>query len=482
MVIRVRRARGGGVANGLRGPGGGGLSRAATARRWAGRLVADVTPLRNRDFRRLWLGESISTLGTQMTLVAVSVQVYTQTHSSFAVGLVSLAVVIPLIVFGLVGGSIADAVDRRRMTLLTSGGLSLLSVVLVVQSSWHSRPLWLLYSVMASSAALGALDSPARATFAPRLVSAEAMPAVGALRQIAFSSAMTFGPLLAGILIAARGPGLVYAIDVASFGAILYASSRLPTMKPESGGTRAGLSSVLDGFRFLRTQPVVLMTFAVDLNAMIFGMPRALFPALALSQFHGGPRTVGLLYAAPAIGALFGALFSGPLGRVRRQGWGVLWSIAVWGLAVAVFGFVHSLWLGVVLLGIAGLADMISAVFRSAMLYAVTPDHMRGRLSGVFLVVVAGGPRVGDLEAGGVAALTSTEFSVVSGGLACVVGVALLGALVPSFRNHDATATSQASERAAGSHPPELGPPVLPPPVLPVDPAALTPGGSPDLP
>jgi len=400
-------------------------------------LVADVTPLRESpEFRRLFAGETVSIIGTQMTQVAIPVQMYELTHSSLNVGLLGLAALIPLVIFGLLGGSIADAVDRRKLVLLTSGGLAALALLLVIQAASHWNQPWLLYVIIAFQSALFGIDSPARATFAPRLLPASQLPAVAALRQIGFNIGMSFGPLIAGVVIATAGLKTAYAIDVVSFFFAMYAVRRLPEMKPEGGGTKAGLRSVFEGFTYLRTQPVVLMTFAVDINAMVFGMPRALFPALAIMHFHGGPQTVGFLYSAPAIGALLGALVSGPLGRVRRQGWAVLISIGVWGLAITGFGLTSTLWLGLVMLGIAGAADMVSAVFRSAILQEATPDAMRGRLSGVFLVVVAGGPRLGDLEAGSAAALVSPAFSVISGGLASIAGVVLLGALVPSFARY----------------------------------------------
>lgn len=397
-------------------------------------LVADVTPLRESpEFRRLFMGETVSIIGTQMTQVAIPVQMYQLTHSSLNVGLLGLAALVPLIIFGLLGGSIADAVDRRKLALLTSGGLALMATLLVAQAAFEWQQPWLLYTITACQAGLFGIDSPARATFAPRLLPAAQLPAVAALRQIGFNVGMSFGPLIAGVVIATAGLRTAYAIDLVSFFFAMYAVLRLPEMKPEGGGTKAGLSSVVEGFTYLRTQPVVLMTFAVDIVAMVFGMPRALFPALAIDHFHGGAQTVGFLYSAPAIGALAAALISGPLGRVRRQGWAVLVAIAVWGLAIAGFGLTSMLWLGLIMLGIAGAADMVSAVFRSAILQEATPDAMRGRLNGVFLVVVAGGPRLGDLEAGTAAALVSPTFSVVSGGLACVAGVILLGATVRSF-------------------------------------------------
>lgn len=403
------------------------------------RLAVDVSPLRESPpFRRIFLSSTVSQLGTQMTAVAVPVQVFAITHSSFAVGLIGLVAVVPLVTFGLLGGAIADSVDRRRLTMVTSSALAVLSLLLVVQAAagWNRLPL--LYAVIGLQAGLFAVDSPARNTFAPRLLPPHQLPAATALGQIGFNAGFTLGPLLAGVLIGSIGLFAAYLVDVLSFAFALYALVRLPPMPPAGGGAKMGLGSVAEGFRFLRTQRVLLMTFLVDINAMVFGMPRALFPALAATTFGGGARTVGLLYSAPACGALLGALVSGPLGRVRRQGLAVLLAIVAWGLAITAFGLTDVLWLGLVFLALAGAADMVSSVFRNTILQVATPDELRGRLNGVFIVVVAGGPRLGDLESGSVAALVSPTFSVVSGGLACVAVLGLLAAAVPSFARYDA--------------------------------------------
>lgn len=408
------------------------------------RLTLDVAPLREvPELRRLWAGTSLSNLGTQLTAVAVPVQVYALTHSSFAVGLVGLVAVVPLVVFGLVGGAVADAVDRRRLALVTSTGLALCSLGLLAQAALHADRLWLLYLLVGLQAGLFAVDSPTRRTFEPRLVRLDQLPAVAALDQIGFNLGTTGGPLLAGLLIASSGVQAAYLLDAVSYVAALYALARLRPMPPEGGGRRAGAASVLEGLRFLRTRRVLLASFLVDLDAMIFGMPRALFPALAVGHFHGGARTVGLLYAGPAVGALLGALLSGPLGRVRRQGLGVIVAIAGWGAAVTAFGLTDILWVALVCLAAAGAADMVSAVFRTAITQAATPDALRGRLSGVFIVVVAGGPRVGDLESGSVAALSSPVVAAVSGGLACLVGLAALVVLLPSLARYDARHPSE---------------------------------------
>ena len=405
--------------------------------RWR-RIAADVTPLReSQDYRRWWFGYSVSFTGTQLSQFAIPLQVYVLTKSSFDVGLVGLVVFVPLVTMGLVGGAIADAVDRRRLTLVTGTVLMALSVVLTVQAATGPR-LWLLYVVAGVQGAFSAIDSSARGAILPRLVRREMLPAANALGQLGFNTGLSVGPLLGGLLVGTLGFSWAYGLDTLSFLAVLYAVWRLPPMPPEGGGSRAGVASVLEGLRFLGPRKNVLMTFLVDINAMVFGMPRALFPAIAANWFHGGAGTVGLLAAAPPIGALVGAATSGWTGRIRRQGFAVLVSVAVWGGSIGLFGFTRTLWLALVLLAIAGAADMVSAIFRNTILQVSTPDALRGRLQGVFIVVVTGGPRLGDLEAGSMAAGFGTQVSVVSGGFACVAGVALLAAAYPSFAKYDA--------------------------------------------
>ncbi|MDQ1747971.1 MAG: hypothetical protein QOD07_2234 [Frankiaceae bacterium] len=405
--------------------------------RWR-RIAADVTPLReSRDYRRWWFGYSVSFTGTQLSQFAIPLQVYVLTKSSFDVGLVGLVVFVPLVTMGLVGGAIADAVDRRRLTLITGTVLMVLSVLLTVQAALGLRQLWLLYLIAAVQGAFSAVDSSARGAILPRLVRRDMLPAANALGQLGFNTGLSVGPLLGGVLVGTLGFSWAYGFDTVSFLAVLYAVWRLPAMPPEGGGSRAGVASVLEGLRYLGPRKNLLMTFLVDINAMVFGMPRALFPAIAVNWFHGGPGTVGLLAAAPPIGALVGAAASGWTGRVRRQGFAVLVSVAVWGGSIALFGFTRTLWVALVLLAVAGAADMVSAIFRNTILQVSTPDALRGRLQGVFIVVVTGGPRLGDLEAGSVAAAAGTQVSVVSGGLACVVGVALLAAMFPSFAKYD---------------------------------------------
>jgi MFS family permease len=403
------------------------------------RIAADITPLReSADYRRWWGGYMVSNIGSQLTIVAAQLQVFHLTHSSFDVGITGFVTVVPLIVFGLLGGSIADAVDRRRLMLTTSSILTVLATLLAVQAAAGVNRLSVIYVLVGAQAGVFSVDASARGAMLPRLVRRDLLPAANSLGQISQNTALTTGPLLAGAIVGTLGYSYAYGIDAVSFLAILYALVRLPPTPPDGGGQRAGLRSVLEGLRFLAPRKNLMMTFLVDINAMVFGMPRALFPALAVGVFHGGAGTAGLLYAAPSVGALVGASMSGWSGRVRRQGRAVIVAVAVWGASIAVFGFARELWLGLILLAVAGAADMVSAIFRSTILQSATPDALRGRLQGVFIVVVAGGPRFGDVEAGTVASLVSTEFAVVSGGLACLVGLVALTARYRSFAAYDA--------------------------------------------
>jgi MFS family permease len=397
------------------------------------RILADLSPLREFPaYRRLWAGQTLSFMGTQMTNVALPVQIYRITHSTLDVGLLGLVIVVPLIATGLFGGSVADSMDRRRLVLTTTSVMSLASFALTVQAFADVHSLALLYVLAALIGAASAADSPARQTFIPRLLPLEKLPAGNALNGLSMTMSLTLGPLVAGVLIATVGLDSAYGFDTLSFFATIYAVLRLPAMLPTGGGTKAGLQSVLEGLRWLKTQPVVQMSFLVDIVAMVFGMPRALAPAFA-EIFHGGGGTVGAIFAAPAIGAFLASALSGPLAHVSRQGLGCVAAIVVWGVTIAGFGVSPWLWLGLVFLAMAGAADMVSAVFRSTIMQTAAPDDLRGRLGGIFFVVVAGGPRLGDLESGVAADIGGVRFSAWSGGLLCLVFLAILTFAKPVF-------------------------------------------------
>lgn len=404
------------------------------------RLLADISPLREHpDFRRLWFGNTVSYIGQQMTAMAVALQVYAITGSSFYVGLVGLCSLVPLIVFGLYGGAVADAVDRRRLGLVTALGATLCSAVLAGAAFGHLRSVGLLYAVVALQAVCFAMNSPARSSMIPRLLPPERLPAANALASLAGGVGQMAGPMLGAVLVGAWGYQAAYGVDVLAFTASLYAMWRLPTMLPGAGdGAARRRPSVMEGLRYLAARPNLRTTFVSDLAAMVLAQPRVLFPAVAGLWFGGGTGTVGLLAAAPAVGALLGSVFSGWLGRVKRQGLAVLVAVGSWGAAVAVFGLTRDLWLGLFFLALAGCADTVSMVFRNTMLQSAAPDDMRGRLQGVFLVVVVGGPRLGDFLAGSTADLFTPTVAVVGGGLACIAAISLIALFQRGFLHYDA--------------------------------------------
>ncbi|MFJ6798754.1 MFS transporter [Streptomyces sp. NPDC091268] len=437
------------------------MTRTAVPTRPRRRILADVTPLRSSpDFRRLWVGATISRLGQAMTALAISLQVYAITGSSFSVGLVGLFALVPLVSLGLYGGAIADTADRRTLGLYSSLGLAVLSIALAAAALLDYHRVWLLYGVVALQAACGALNGPARAAMIPRLLPAGQLPAANALNSAAMTFGMMIGPALGGLIVGWWGYQAAYLIDAVTFCASLYAMWRLPSMRPErqaggpddgagddagegagEGATAGGKprrASVIDGLRFLGTRPNIRMNFFSDLSAMVLAQPKALFPAIAVLWYGGDAKTVGLLVTAPAVGALLGGLLSGWQGRIHRQGLAILLSVAGWGLAIAAFGLTRNLWLGLFFLALAGCADSVSMVFRSTMMQAATPDDMRGRLQGVFIVVVAGGPRLGDFLAGTAADLFSPAVAITGGGLACVLVLGLLAARWRAFARYDA--------------------------------------------
>ena len=411
--------------------------------RGLGRLLTDVRPLQvSRDYRRLWLGNTVSQLGQQMTQVTIAIQVYALTHSTFAVGVVGIFALVPLVGFGLYGGAFADAFDRRKLGLVASLGLWALSFVLVAQAVLDLRWVWLLYVVVALQSACFAVNNPTRSAIIPRLIPKEHLPAANALNMASFNLGFTVGPLLGALAIGAVGYGFAYTIDTVTFTAALYALFRLPPIPPQplegEAPTRPGLKSVIEGFRFLRSARNLRMTFILDLCAMVLAQPRALFPAVAGSFYGRGVAAVGLLQAAPAIGSLIAFAFSGWVSKIRRQGVAIAICVILYGASVAAFGFTRTLWVGVLFLAMSGAADMVSAAYRSTILQVAAPDNLRGRLQGVFTVVVAGGPRMGDFVAGSTAALTTPTIALAAGGLACILGVMIAMARERSFASYDA--------------------------------------------
>jgi MFS family permease len=401
------------------------------------RLRVDTRPFRQRDFRNLWLGQAVSTIGAEIGVVAVPYQVYTLTHSTALVGLLGLASLIPLLVVPLIGGAIADALDRRTVLLRTETGMAFVAALFLGNSLLAHPRVWVLFVLQGLAVAIFSLGRPALSSLTPRLVPDDQIAAASALSSVYNSLAAVGGPAVGGLLIAAAGVPWTYAIDLVTYVASFVVIWLLPKLQPVGEVDRPSLSSILDGFRFLGGRQALLGIFAVDTAAMVFGMPTALFPALALHSLGGNAATVGFLYSAPYAGALVCSLASGWTTHVRRQGVAVTIAACTWGAAIAAFGFMTSLWPALVLLAVAGGADFFSAVLRSTMLLRATPDHLRGRLSGIEFAQVASAPNLGDLEAGVLASLTSLRFSIVSGGLFCVVACIATALALPGFLKYD---------------------------------------------
>ncbi|WP_081866060.1 MFS transporter [Blastococcus sp. URHD0036] len=402
-------------------------------------FAIDTSPLQNANYRRLFWGIAATMLGQQMTLVAVPYQVYDLTGSSLLVGVTSVVALVPLVVFGLLGGAIADAMDRRRLMLVTATGSAVTSALLAVQALLPGGGnIWLLWLLTASVSGFSAVNQPARSAVIPAIVGPAGVPAANALSMTVRQAGVIVGPLLAGILIGLGDLFLAYAVDAVGFVVALLLLRGLPSLPPAgvvAGRLRLGAAvrGVGEGFAFLRTQPVLLMTFVVDIIAMVFAWPQAVFPELTDTRFADSPNALGWLFAGVSIGALLMGLTSGWVSRVDRQGAVVLVAIVVWGVAIIGFGLAPSLWLAVLCLAVAGAGDMVSAVLRSSMLQTAAPDEMRGRMQGVFIVVVAGGPRLGDLRAGALASTAGVSVAMVSGGIATVVAMVVVALAVPSF-------------------------------------------------
>ena len=400
-----------------------------------GRHAVDTRPLRIPEYRRILIGQGTSFIGSMLTQVAVPVQIWALTASPLYVGFVGLAGLVPIVVFGLYGGAIADAVDRRVLYLWSSIGGWVVTLALLVQTLLDLQNIWLILALVFVQSGMFAVASSARGAIIPRIVPTELVPAANTLNFTVGNVGQVVGPLLAGLLLVLpNGFALAYAADALLFTAALYSVLKLPSIPPQGEVQRPDWRAVADGLRFIAVRPVLVMSFAVDIAAMVLAMPRSLFPAVADARFGG---QVGPLYAAIAIGAVIAGLSSGWIGRVRRQGRALTLAIVGWGAAVAVSGLVGQLWLVVALLALAGAFDLVSAVYRQTILQTYAPDEMRGRMQGVFIAVVAGGPRLGDVRAGATAAVTSPTFSWVAGGVACMAVVIVAGLLVRPFWRYD---------------------------------------------
>ncbi len=405
-------------------------------RRWA----MDTRPLRRPAFRRLWASTIVTAVGSQLTAVAVPKQIYDITGSSAWVGAASLAGLVPLVVFALWGGAVADSMDRRKLLLITNTGIAVTSLLFWVQAVTGLGSVAVLMVLLALQQAFWGLNSPARSASIARLVPEDELPAANALGSTVMQTGQVVGPLLAGVLIPVIGLPELYLLDAVALCATVWAVYRLPALLPltGSGKRRAGLREIVDGFRYIAGHTVLLLSFVADIVAMVFGMPRALFPQLAAETYApwGEGLALGLLYAAIPIGAVAGGLFSGTFSRAKRHGWMVIGAVVAWGAAVAGSGLSGNLWLAVVFLAVAGVADMVSMVFRGAILLSAATDEMRGRMQGVFTVVVAGGPRLADVLHGTAGSAVGPRGAVAGGGLLVVVVMLGLAAAVPALRRH----------------------------------------------
>jgi MFS family permease len=400
--------------------------------------TVDVSPLRHRDFRLLFWGQLVSFLGSQITYVAVPYQVYELTRSPLLVGLLGVAELLPVLALSMFGGAIADARDRRTIILATEVAFTVLSALLLVNALLPAPFLWVIFALAAAQAGLFALQRPAMDALMPRLVDRADLTAAGALTGLRGTVGMLLGPALGGLLIVGVGLPATYGLDVVSFAASLIALWLMRASPPPEGGERPSLRGVLDGLQFARQRPELIGTYVVDMVAMFFGMPQALFPAIADSM--GGPAVLGLLYSAPALGAMLAFGTSGWTSRVRRHGLAVILAATVWGIAIIGFGLVDTPVLAVLTLVISGGADAISGVFRTAIWNHTVPDALRGRLASIEMVSYASGPALGNTESGLVAGLFSVRASVVSGGVLCVLGCLACAVLLPAFRAYDAHA------------------------------------------
>jgi MFS family permease len=405
-------------------------------RSWLHLATIDITPLRrHRDFRLLFIGRLVSFFGSMITVVAVPYQVYQLSHSVLLVGFLGLTELAALIAFAMLGGALADAADRRTMVLLSEAGLMIGSLLLAGNSLLATPLMWLIFAVAALQGAFDALQRPSLDALLPRLVDRNELKAAAALGSLRGTVGMIAGPALAGVLIAVAGLPVTYLVDVATFVVGLVCLLLMRAVPPPLDAARPSIARVLEGLRYAKSRPELMGTYVVDIVAMLFGMPMALFPAIA--QSLGGPSVLGLLYAAPAVGALCFAATSGWTRRVHRHGMGVIVAATVWGGAIIGFGLIPGLIAALAFLALAGAADMASGVFRQVIWNQTIPDSLRGRLASIELLSYSVGPMLGNFEAGVVASAFSVRTSILSGGVLCVVGVAICAIALPVFRSYD---------------------------------------------
>jgi Transmembrane secretion effector len=420
----------------------------------ASRLLTDITPLRESpQFRRRWVGTTLSAVGGAFTMFALPLQIYDITRSPFAVGALGIVSLVPTVSVGLLGGALTDAMDRRKLVLLTTLGQAAVAATLAAQAFAGLSALWLLYLLATLSSALSAVSQPARRTLVPSLLRPELLTAGLALNRVTFQVMLTGGPALAGVITAASGGHLqaCYLLDTVSFAGSVYGVARLPAMPPQPGAARPGLGAIAQALTFLRRSPVLAGAFLADLNATIFGLPLALFPAINAERFGGNPTTLGLFTTAIGAGGLVSSALTGPVGRTARQGAVMLGAVAVWGAAFAGFALARPLWLVLGTLALAGAADTVTVVLRGSIVQAVATDEFRGRLTAAEYVISVGGDSLGRLESGTVGSLTSPTIGALSGGVATVVLTGVLALAIPSFARYRSLALTTSDVTGSAS-------------------------------
>lgn len=414
------------------------------------KLLLDTRPLRSSaPFHRVWAGGVLSTVGGQLAVVAVLQQTWELTSSPVAVGAIGLAQAVPMVVFGMVGGVLADAVDRRRLVLGTTLGQMAAAGLLAAQAFAGLDSLAVLLGLVALQSACGALGAPARRTFAARLLPADQVGAGLALFNLGFQVSMLVGPAIAGVVAARWGVGACYAVDTLTFVAALYGVVRLPALPPDGAGTRPGLAAVVAGWRFIAGRPVLAGAFLTDLIATVLAMPIALFPVVNSERFGGDPQTLGLFLSAIAVGGIVAGLASGAVTRSGRPGLIMLVAAGVWGVALAGFGMAPNPWQALGCLAVAGAADTISVISRGALVQLVTPDAYRGRVTAVEDIVGMAGPYLGNFRAGVVAGATNAGVAAVSGGVMCVLGIAAVALTTPALRRPGMSAKPPSGHRTS---------------------------------
>jgi MFS family permease len=407
-------------------------------------VAPDLRPLRHRDYRLLVAGQSVSMVGSMVTYVAVPYQVFQQTRSSLAVGMVGVVEMAAILALAFLGGALADATDRRRLLRLAEVGQLACSLGLLLNASLGRPQIWAVFVLAGAISGLGAIQRPAMQGLVPRLVDREELTAAGAIDALVRTVGMIGGPAFAGLLLAGPGLEAAYAVDAASFAVSLLALTLMRAVPPPADAERPSLRRVVEGLRYARSRPELIGTYLVDMAAMFFGMPMALFPALA--ERFGGSAALGALYAAPSVGAFLATVTSGWTGRVHRHGRAITIAAILWGLAIVGFGLAPWLWLALLGLTAAGAADMVSGIFRMSIWNRTIPDHLRGRLASIELLSYTSGPLLGNAEAGAAASLVGLRGAVVSGGALCVVAVGATAAALPAFWTYDARRDLQESD------------------------------------